>query len=88
MKHLIFSLLFSSCAFIVRPEGEVTTPANTVPSTLLITHTTPSFCHSIEGYCEVKDGVCTGKHYRTWRGKVYLITPPDKVWKCERRGHD
>lgn len=58
---------------------------DTLPAHLLISHKPPSFGHSIEGYCIVKNGVCTGRHLRYWHRRWIVIGPEYTVWGCKRR---
>lgn len=59
---------------------------DTLPAHILISHKPPSFGHSIEGYCVVKDGVCTGKHLVYRRGKFIALKQQYDVWRCIRKG--
>lgn len=59
--------------------------ADTLASHILVSHKPPSFGHSIEGYCIVVGGNCTGKHL-VWRRRRFVeIKPPYDVWRCVRR---
>jgi hypothetical protein len=67
----------SKCVAAAKPD--------TVASHLLVSHKPPSFGHSIEGYCVVVGGNCTGKHL-VWRRKRFVeIKPQYDVWRCIRK---
>lgn len=58
---------------------------DTVPSSILISHKSPSFGHGIDGYCVYKNDKCAGIHYKVWRKRMILIGPEYVIWGCKRR---
>ena len=66
-------------------EGMIIPKSDTIPSTILISHKSPSFGHGIDGYCVYKNDKCTGIHYKVWRKRMVLIGPEYIIWGCKRR---
>lgn len=94
MKNFLLAILLyatgyvSGCSTLLPLEGHKDVRwhnLDTIPATLLVTHKSPSFAHSINGYCLYSGGKCIGQHIRVWRGKAFHIVKPNVVWKCERR---
>ena len=59
--------------------------ADTIPSSILVSHKSPSFGHGIDGYCVYKNDACTGVHYKIWHKRMVLIGPEYIIWGCKRR---
>jgi hypothetical protein len=66
-------------------KDTIVTITDTLASHLLISHRPPSFGHSIEGYCIVVNGSCTGRHLVYRKKKFVEIKPPYDVWRCIRK---
>lgn len=81
MKKLLpIFLLFAACNPARNLERIPDWPGITVVrSTFLVTHKSPSFAHSINGFCLMDNGRCIG--HLDSDGLLFKL--PYRVWDCE-----